>query len=57
MFCYSKDLFLIIEVADIRFMALLNYLKTVEKVEQKIAYHKDKLKLHFEKWDPIRHIF
>ena len=40
----------------IHILALLNYFKTVEKVEQKIAYHKDKLKLHFEKWDPIRHI-
>ena len=40
----------------IHILALLSYLKTVEKVEQKIAYHKDKLKLHFEKWVPIRHI-
>ena len=40
----------------IHILALLNYFKTVEKVEQKIAYQKDRLKLHFEKWDPIRHI-
>ena len=40
----------------IHILALLNYFKTVEKVEQKIVYHKDKLKLHFKKWDPIRHI-
>ena len=39
----------------IHILALLNYFRTVEKVEQKIAYQKDKLKLHFEKWDPIRH--
>ena len=41
---------------NIHILALLNYFKTVEKVEQKIAHQKDKLKLHFEKWDPIRHI-
>ena len=40
----------------IHILALLNYFKTVEKVEQKIAYQKDKLTLHFEKWDLIRHI-
>ena len=40
----------------IHILALLNYFKTVEKVGQKIVYHKDKLKLHFEKCDPIRHI-
>ena len=28
----------------IHILALLSYFKTVEKVEQKIAYHKDKLK-------------
>ena len=37
----------------IHILALLNYFKTVKKVEQKIEYQKDKLKLHFEKWDPI----
>ena len=39
----------------IHILALLNYFKTVEKSEQKIAYQKGKLLLHFEKWDPIRH--
>ena len=38
----------------IHILAMLNYFRTVEKVEQKIAYQKDKLKLHFEKWDPVR---
>ena len=40
----------------IHILALLNYFKTVEKVKQKIVYQNDKLQLHFEKWDPIRHI-
>ena len=31
----------------IHILALLTYFKTVEKVEQKIAYHKDKLKVSF----------
>ena len=30
----------------IHILTLLSYFKTVEKVEQEIAYHKDKLKLH-----------
>ena len=32
----------------IHILALLNYFKTVEKVEQKIAYHKNKLKLRLK---------
>ena len=35
---------------------LKHYIKTVERIEQKIAYKKDKLKLHFEKWDCIKSV-
>ena len=35
-------------------VSLKQYIKTFERIEQKIAYKKDKLKLHFEKWDCIK---
>ena len=37
-------------------VSLKHYIKTVERIEQKIAYKKDKLKLHFEKWDCIKSV-
>ena len=35
-------------------VCLKHYIKTVERIELKIAFKKDKLKLHFEKWDCIK---
>ena len=35
-------------------VSLKHYLKTFERIEQEIASKKDKLKLHFEKWDCIK---
>ena len=35
----------------------MNYVKEVEKVEQKIAHRKGKLQFHLKKWNPIKHIF
>ena len=37
-------------------IALMNYLKSNEKIEQRIAYDKDKLETHFRKWNPIEHL-
>ena len=35
-------------------VSLKHYINTFERIEQKIASKKDKLKLHFEKWDCIK---
>ena len=32
-------------------IALMHYIKSVEKIEQKIANEKSKLAIHFKKWD------
>ena len=37
--------------AKLNSVSLKHYIKRFERIEQKIAYKKDKLKLHFEKWD------
>ena len=42
--------------ARLNSVSLKYYIKTVERIEQKIAYKKDKLKLHFEKWDCIKSV-
>ena len=34
-------------------IALMHYIKSVEKIEQKIANKKSKLAIHFEKWDVV----
>ena len=34
----------------------MNYVKEVEKIEQKIAHWKGKLEFHFKKWNPIKHL-
>ena len=36
-------------------IALINYLKSNEKIEERIAYDKDKLETHFRKWNPMEH--
>ena len=43
--------------ARIHFLSFMNYVKEVEKIEQKIARPKGKLEFHFKKWNPIKHIF
>ena len=40
--------------AKLNSVGLKHYVKTFERIEQKTAYKKDKLKLHFEKWDRIK---
>ena len=35
----------------------MHYIKSVEKIEQKIANEKSKLAIHFKKWDVVRHAF
>ena len=40
--------------AKLNSVSLKHYIKTFERIEQKIAYKKDKLKLHFKKWDCIK---
>ena len=42
--------------ARLNSVSLKHYIKTVERIEQKIAYKKDKLKLDFEKWDSIKSV-
>ena len=42
--------------ARLNSVSLKHYIKTVEGIEQKIAYKKDKLKLHLEKWDCIKSV-
>ena len=37
-------------------IALMNYLKSNEKIVQRIAYGKDKLETHFRKWRPMEHL-
>ena len=37
-------------------IALMNYLKSNEKFEQRSAYDKDKLETHFRKWNPMEHL-
>ena len=34
-------------------IALMHYIKSVEKIEQKIANEKSKLAIHFKKWDVV----
>ena len=43
--------------ARIHFLSFMNYVKEVERIEQKIAHRKGKLEFHFKKWNPIKHIF
>ena len=38
-------------------IALMHYIKSVEKIEQKIANETSKLAIHFKKWDVVRHPF
>ena len=38
-------------------IALMHHIKSVEKIEQKIANEKSKLAIHFLKWDVVRHSF
>ena len=40
----------------IHISALMNYLKSIEKIKQRIAYDKDKLETHFRKWSPMEHL-
>ena len=40
--------------AKLNSVNLRHYIKTFERIEQKITYKKDQLKLHFEKWDCIK---
>ena len=40
--------------AKLNSVSLIYYIETFERIEQKIAFKKDKLKLHFEKWDCIK---
>ena len=40
--------------ARVNSVGLKHYIKTFERIEQKIAYKKDRLKLHFQKWDCIK---
>ena len=40
--------------AKLNSVSLKHYIKTFERIEQKIASKKDKLKSHFEKWDCIK---
>ena len=47
--CMQKD-----SPAKLNSVSLKHYMKTFERIEQKIASKKDKLKLHFEKWDCIK---
>ena len=42
--------------ARLNSVSLKHYIKAVERIEQKISYKKDKLKLHFEKWDCIKSV-
>ena len=37
--------------------ALMHHIKSVAKIEQKIANEKSKLAIHFKKWDVVRHTF
>ena len=41
----------------IHFLSFMNYVKEVEKIEQKIAHRKGKLEFHFKKSNPIKRIF
>ena len=38
-------------------ITLMHYIKSIEKIEQKIANEKSKLAIHFKKWEVIRHAF
>ena len=38
--------------ARIHFLSFMNYIKEVEKIEQKIAHRKGKLQFHFKKMEP-----
>ena len=40
--------------AKLNSVSLKHYIKTFERIEQKIAYEKNKLKLHFKKSDCIK---
>ena len=40
--------------AKLNSVSLKYYIKTIERIEQKIVPKKDKLKSHFEKWDCIK---
>ena len=37
-------------------IALMNYLKSDEKIEQRIAYDEDKPETHFRRWNPMEHL-
>ena len=43
--------------ARIHILSITNYIKEAEKLEQKIAYRKGKLEFHFQKKNPIKHLF
>ena len=47
--CANKD-----SPAKLNGINLKHYIKTFDRIEQKRASEKDKLKLHFEKWDCIK---
>ena len=38
-------------------IAIMHYIKSIEKIEPKIANEKIKLAIHFKKWEVIRHAF
>ena len=42
--------------ARFHFLSFMNYVKEVEKIEQRIAHRKGKLEFHLKKWNPIKHI-
>ena len=44
------------QLLRIHITALMNHLKSIEKIEQRIAYDKDKLETQFRKWSPMEHL-